>query len=256
MYRHQLEGNKTRSSNEGAGIGLLAATLFVVAFIVFLTTGPTGDPGFPDIANAQFAPGYFAENLNAIRIVTLLTALGITLFLWFLATIWTKFREAEGAPERGSAIALIGGVVGSVLILIGLALTASAALSTSPEQAANVPTLYVASALLTAFGGGVFSIFFVGVAKVIFQTRAVGKWLGWLAVAAAVLSACAFMTPFFTAEILNAATGALGRWSWTAGLVVWLLFASGALLVQRRREAPRPSAPSAAPEPSAPEVMS
>ena len=237
MDRHGHRGDPARAPDSGAGMGVLAAVVFVVAFIAFLTTSPTGDPAFPDVGNAQFAPAWFAVNLSAIRIATLLTAVGIAVFLWFLAALWTRFREAEGPPGHGSMIVVIGGVAGSVLVLVGLALTATAGLSTSPGQASNIATLYVASAMLTAFGGGMFSVFFFGAAKVIFATRAFGRWLGWLAILAALLSACAFMTPFFTASVLNPATGALGRWAWTAAIVVWVFCASVALIVAERREA-------------------
>lgn len=257
MDRQSPQESTARSPDTAAGVGVLAAVMFVIAFIAFATTNPGGDPAYTNVGDAQFVPGYFAENLTAIRLVTLFTALGIALFLWFLATLWTKLREAEEAPGRTSAIVLIGGVAGAVLVLLAQALTATAGLSTSPGQADNVPTLYVASALMMAFGGGVFSVFFFGVAKAIFQTQAMGTWLGWLAVVAGLLSACAFMTPFFSTGVLNAANGGLGRWAWTTGGVVWLLCASITMLIQERHaaraaavpppRAPAPGTPSPAP---------
>jgi hypothetical protein len=220
----------------GAASGLLATLLLVIAFIVFLGTSPGGDPSLPNIAQADTAPAFLAAHLTAIRVVVLLNGLGIVVFLWFLASLWTTLSEAEGDGGRGSTAAVIGGVAGSVLVLAGLALIATAGLSTSPDQADNVGTLYTASALVIALGGGVFSIFFFGVAKVILQTGALGRWLGVLAIIAALFSVCGFMTPFFQANVLNAATGALGHWAWTVAFVVWLLLASGAMtLAQRRR---------------------
>ncbi|MFF9407971.1 hypothetical protein ACF1B0_20955 [Streptomyces anandii] len=248
MSRPQRGPALADTSRTGAGIGLLAALLFLVAFLFFLTTSPTGSPGLPDVGDARFAPAYFAENLDAVRISTLLTAVGVTLFLWFLAHLWARLRPAEPAPGQDSMVVLIGGVAGSVLVLAGLALTATSGLSTTTDQAVNVSTLYVASALLTALGGAVFSIFFFGVAKVILRTGAMARWLGWLAVLAALLCACAVMTPFFTANILNAATGALGRWCWTAALFVWLLLASGAMALGERRRAQASSAAAGTPE--------
>ena len=49
----------------GAASGLLATLAFLGAFVVFLSTGPTGDPPFPSVQNAQAAPVYIAANLNA-----------------------------------------------------------------------------------------------------------------------------------------------------------------------------------------------
>jgi len=221
----------------GAASGLLATLLFVVAFIVFLVgADPGGDPELPNIKHADFAPSYLAAHLSEIRVVVLLSSLGLALFLWFLGSLWTTLREAEGEPGRGSTLVLVGGGAGAVLVLAGLALIATAGLTNSPAQANNAATLYVASSLLVALGGGVLSLFFFAVAKVVLRTHALGRWLGVLAFIAGLLSVCGFMTPFFEANVLNAATGALGRWGWTVAFVVWLALASGAMtLAQRRR---------------------
>jgi len=176
-------------------------------------------------------------------VVVLLDGLGTALFLWFLASLWTALREAEGDPGRGSTAAAIGGVAGSVLTLAGLALIAAAGLSTSPVQAESVATLYTASSLLIALGGGVLSLFFFGAAKVILRTGAFGRWLGVLAIVAALLSVCGFMTPFFAANILNAGTGALGRWAPSIAFVVWLLLASATMTMVQRRASSPPLAP-------------
>lgn len=220
----------------GAASGLLAAALFIAAFIVFLGTSPGSDPVLPNIKHAFAAPDYLSAHLTAIRVVVLLNGLGLALFLWFLGALWTTLREAEGAAGRGSTAALVGGAAGSGLVLAGLALIATAGLSTSPDQANDVPTLYTAASLLIALGGGVFSIFFFGVARVILLTGALGRWLGILAFIAGLLAVCGFMTPFFEANLLNAGTGALGRWAPSVAFVVWLLLASLSMTLEQRRE--------------------
>ena len=224
----------------GAASGLLATVLFVVAFIVFLGTSPGGDPALPNVQHADLAPSFLAAHLSPIRVVILLSALGLALFLWFLASLWTTLREAEDGVSRGSTAALVGGVASAGLVFVGLALLATAGLSTSSAQAANVATLYTASSLLSALGIGVSSIFFFAVAKVILGTGALGRWLGVLAFIAGLLAVCGFMTPFFAANVLNAATGALGRWAGTVAFVVWLGLASGAMTIAQRRRTHTP----------------
>ncbi len=220
----------------GAASGLLATVLFAIAFAVFLGTSPGGDPALPNIKHADLAPGFLAAHLSAIRVVVLLSALGLALFLWFLATLWTTLRDAEDGASRGSTAALAGGVASTSLVFVGLGLLATAGLSTSESQADNVATLYTASSLLTALGIGVSAIFFFAVAKVILITGALGRWLGVLAFIAGLLAVCGFMTPFFAANVLNAATGALGRWAGTVAFVVWLGLASAEMTrAQRRR---------------------
>ena len=57
------------------------------------------------------------------------------------------------------------------------------------------------------------------------------------------------------ANLLNAATGALGRWAWSVAFVVWLALASGALTLEqwrRHREgASPPGGAGASPPPMA-----
>jgi hypothetical protein len=242
---NQSKGAKNDSWEQmGAASGLLAGVLFVISFIVFLTTDPGGTPRLPNIENAQQAPAFLAAHLSEIRVELLLNGLGIVLFLWFLGTLLPRLRAAEGEPARGSTIAALGAVVGSALLLAGFALTATTALSTSPSQAETVPALYTAAALLVAFGGGVFSLFFLGVAEVILRTQAMAKWLGIVTLAPAVLCLLAFMTPFFSSGALNAATGALGLYAWYAAGVLWLFLASGMMTLDEHR---RRSAGQAAP---------
>lgn len=219
----------------GAAAGLLATLLLLIAFVISLAIGPGGDPSLPNVNDAQFYPAFLQANLSTIRAVMLLQSLGLALFLWFLAALWRNLREAEGPDSRGATAALAGGVGGSVLMLSGIALLATAGLSTSPAQADVVPALYVASALLTALGMGVFSVFFFAVAKVIHETGALNRWLGRLAFLAGLISVCGFMTPFFGANLLNAATGLFGHWLGVGVLVVWLGIASLALTLAQRR---------------------
>ncbi len=221
----------------GAGIGLVAVVMFVVAFIVFMTTSPAGGTPYPSIENAQTANAFFSQNVNPVRLQVLFNTLGIVLFLWFLGSLWRILRGAEGEPARGSVTALVGAGVGSALMLVGLSLTFAIGLTTSPAQANVVPGFYAASAVLFALGGGVLSVFFFAVGKVILQTGVMGRWLGWLALIAAVLSVLAFTSPFWVTGILNPATGALGLWAWWAAFVVWVFLASVVLTIEERRRA-------------------
>lgn len=162
----------------GAASGVLAFVMFVLAFIVFMTTDPTGGTPYPSIENAQTANAYFSTNVNPARLQALFTSLGIVLFLWFLGSLWRVLKQAEGEPARGSTIALAGASVGSALMLVGLALTYSILLTTSPAQADTAPAFFTGSAVLFALGGGVLSLFFFAVGKVILHTRVMGRWLG------------------------------------------------------------------------------
>src|SRR3990172_3735687 len=157
----------------GAASGLFAVLLFIVAFIIFLSTDPGGGntPQLPDIANAQAVPAFVADHLNAIRAQVMLNSIAIVCFVWFLGTLWAVLRRAEGDPARGSVIAFGGALVGVTLTLVGLILVGTSTLTTSSLQADAVPTLYTAASLSFAFGGAVFTVLFLGVAEVILRRR-------------------------------------------------------------------------------------
>ncbi len=229
----------------GAASGLLAALSFVLAFAALMSTDPTGSPPLPAVQNAEQAPAYIAANLNVYRLELLFISLGVVFFLWFMGSLWVRFKSAEGDPGRASMLVVIGASVGAAMMLVGLVLGFTSGLSTSSLQADTVPSLYTAGALLFAFGGGALALFFFGVAKVILGTEAMARWLGVFAFIAALLCVFAFVTPFFDSGVMNAATGALGRWAWYAAFVVWVFLASLMLTIDERRlskaaESPEP----------------
>jgi hypothetical protein len=234
----------------GAASGLFAVLLFVVAFLIFLSTDPIGGktPQLPDIANAQAVPAFVADHVNAIRAQVMLNSIGITFFLWFLGTLWALLRRAEDTPARGSVIAFGGALIGVALTLVALVLIGTSTLTTSVTEGEAVPTLYTAASLSFAFGAAAFTIFFLGVAEVILRMHAMAKWLGYLALLAAALSAFGFITPYYTEGVFNPATGALGFYGHYVAFVVWLFLASGEMsLAQRgRRQAEAQGSPRAA----------
>jgi hypothetical protein len=230
----------------GAASGLVAAVFFVVAFAIFLSTDPGGGstPQLPAIDNAEAVPAFVGDHLTSVRAQVMLNGLGVVTFLWFLGTLWAGLRRSESEPARGSMIVVSGALVGAAVTLVGLVLVGTATLATSTSTASAVPTLYVAASLSFAFGGAAFAVFFLGVAEVILRTHAMGKWLGYLAVVAAVLSILGLVTHYYTDGIMNPATGALGFYGHYMAFVVWLLLASVeiALAQHRRRRAERPVA--------------
>ncbi len=120
---------------------------------------------------------------------------------------------------------------------MGLVLTGTSTLATTLPQAETVPTLYVAAALSLAFGGAAFSVFFLGVAEVSLRAGGLPKWLGWLAVLAAVVSVFGFVTPYARTGVFNPATGGLGFYAHYIAFVVWVFLAGLTLaLAQHRRK--------------------
>jgi hypothetical protein len=207
----------------GAASGLVSAVLFGVAFIIFLSQDPTGTPRIPDIANASDIAAYIEDHQEAMRVQLLLNSIAIVLFLWFLGSLWSNLRAAEGGPARVSAIASAGGIAGAVAVLMGFVFEAAAVVV---PTGVDVTTLYVLGAMSIGFGGAAFTVFFLATGKVIVQTGALPLAIGLLAFVAAAAAALGFVSIFVDEGIFNAATGAFGFWVRFGAFVVWLALAS------------------------------
>jgi hypothetical protein len=207
----------------GAASGIIAALLFGVAFVIYLANDPSK---VPDIAHANDATQFISNHRDAIRAELLLNSIAITVFIWFLGNLWSRYRTAEGGPARVSAIASAGGIVGASMVLAAFVVEATTTLKPGVE---NVPEFYVLSTLLIGLGGAAFTVFFLASASVILRHGALSTALGLLAVVAGIASALGFVTIFATHGVFNAANGAFGFWVRYAAFVVWVLIASIAL---------------------------
>jgi hypothetical protein len=220
----------------GALSGLKAAVLFGAAFVIFLTTDPMGTPRVPDIANAADASAFIGDHQDAIKVQLLLNSAAILAFLWFLGSLWSRLRAAEGGPARVSAIASAGGIVGAAAVLAGIVCEATAVLL---PTGVDVPTLYVLSVMSIGLGGAAFTVFFLAAGKVILQTRALPVVVGALALVAAAASALGLVSIFVDEGIFNAATGAFGFWVRFGAFVIWVALASIVLTATVGRGATR-----------------
>ena len=209
----------------GAASGIVAAILFGVSFVIFLVNDPAD---VPDVLHAGDYAEFVREHQEALKVQVLLNSLGIVLFLWFLGSLWSRLRAAEGGPARVSAIASAGGIAGAVAVLMGFVFEASATIA---PTTIDVTTLYVMATMSIGLGAAAFTVFFLAVARVILDTRVLPLVIGGLAIVAGVASALGFVSIFADEGVFNAATGAFGFWVRFGAFVVWLALASVALIV-------------------------
>lgn len=154
----------------GAASGIVAAILFGVSFIIFLGNDPSD---LPDVLHAADYAEFVREHQDALKVQVLLNSLGIVLFLWFLGSLWSRLRAAEGGPARVSAIASAGGIAGAVAVLMGFVFEACAAVA---PTTIDVTTLYVMATMSIGLGAAAFTVFFLAIARVIFGTGARFRW--------------------------------------------------------------------------------
>jgi hypothetical protein len=202
---------------------LLAVALAVASFIV------TGDDEVDsDDTVAQIVAFWRANDSDQV-VGAILSVLALVPLVWFLGSLRSALRKAEGETGRLSAIAFGGG-----LILVALAAVDSSLQFAVAETADDVPP-YVTHTLSVLY-----SDFFIGFpvglatltlasALAILRTGALPAWTGWFALVIGIVS----LTP-------------LGFFGFLA-ILVWILIVSVILF---RQESP-PAAPAA---PAAPTV--
>jgi hypothetical protein len=161
---------------------LLTVALTVVAFIV---------TGFDDVAtddSTQEVVEFWADNDGQQVAGAFIAALSLVPFLWFLGSLRSAFRTAEGGTGRLSAIAYGGGLV----LVAGAAVDASLQFAVA-ESVGDVPPGVTQT--LSVLYGNFFLVFPVGLATlllasalVILRTGALPAWLGWVALVLGILS--------------------------------------------------------------------
>jgi Domain of unknown function (DUF4386) len=203
----------------GAATGVAAVVLFAVGFAIV--------PAVPDAdAPASEMASYFADDPNAIQVGSAFLAASALALLWFLATLTSVLRAAEGGPRLAST-AFGAGLLAIGVFLAGIAIFSVAALRPENMQASPelAQALYDFNAMGYAVSALVFGGFFVAVAVVTLRFGGLPAWLGWLALVAA-LATVLRLGSLFTTDGPFAFDGVLGFWAGLVAFAAWTLAAS------------------------------
>jgi hypothetical protein len=204
----------------GAATGI--AFVFLSPLALIIGAGPGAD---------EDVVPYFVDNRQRELAQTFLAGLGSIFFLWFLGSVWSYLRAAEGGTGRLSAVAFAGGIVTIVILLFSL--TVNTALADGMAQNADPGTSRAFYALVIQASDLTFFplVAFTGAsALVILRTKALPAWLGWLGIVVAVLS-LSRGTAFFVEVGPFSSAGMLENVGIMA-FMLWLLLMS-ILLVRR-----------------------
>jgi hypothetical protein len=156
-----------------AATGLVFAVLFVVAFLM---------PGAPPKANdsTQKIISFFTENRGAILASGYVLGVGAVFFLWFLGTLRSYLRAAEGGEGRLSSAAFGGGLVGVTLTLAGVGVFTGIAFKVARQgDATLIRGLFdIDNGLLSTAAFG-FAVFFAAVSCSAARSGAFAPWIYW-----------------------------------------------------------------------------
>jgi hypothetical protein len=213
----------------GAATGAFSVLLFIVGFGI-LPTPPDVD------ASATTIQTYYADEQDGIRASMVLLTAAVFFFIWFLGSLRSALRTAEGGTGRVSAIAFAGGLVTVGALFTLITLIAGAAFrpeEATPEVTTALNDLAVVSGAPALAG---VTALFAASAKVALRHGAFSSPIGWLLVLAALAQ------PFAVGAMLTdsgvfAGDGVLGLFLPIAAFGVAILVTSGALVQRAGRPA-------------------
>jgi hypothetical protein len=193
------------------GIVFVALQLPIVAIL-------SGAPAIDD--PPAVIRDYLVDDSGRILLAFTLVTVAAFFFIWFLGSVHTLLRNAEGADGRLSMVA-----VGAGLVTIALNVTAgvpAVALAWNDTAAAADPGLLQAvwtfNTLALVPIGATAAAFSLAVAVVILRTRALPTWLGGLGIVSTILGVASVF--YIVADGDNTALGIVNL----AGFLVGMLF--------------------------------
>jgi hypothetical protein len=163
--------------------GVVAVVLWVVGtFLLENTDRPEGKD------SAAFA-AWVADNDTELIAGTLVFGFGVLFFLWFLGALRVRLGEAEGGARQLTAVAFMGGIATSVMMLAVYLPHAQAAVDhDNMSDTAIESVVHVGD----AFFGGVelFAIPLLLASGLVAQrTGALPRWLAWFSLVLALVLA-------------------------------------------------------------------
>ncbi len=216
----------------GAATGIIFVLLIAIGLFVVIPAGPAFDSSPASIQQ------FYVHNRHDLQVGLFIASFGFLFFVWFLGSLVSHLRGAEGRDGRLTAIVFGSGLIGVVDFIIALAVFAVAAFRPDQTSAELVRTLNDFGFLLAVPAALVATAFFAAIAKLSFKTGALPGWLSWLAVLAAIGSAFAVGGFFSDSGVFNAGNGALGFYVPFISFLLWILLASIVLTARAGVEAP------------------
>jgi hypothetical protein len=168
-----------RGRRADAATGIIAMVLWIVGFAL---------PGTPPAADDPPADvtSFLTDKRGAILASGFIVGLGAIFFLWFLGSLRSYLRDAEGGLGRLSAGAFGGGVAATALLVVAVAALSAAAFAVGGlgDDTVN-KAMYDLSTFVGFAGGFGFAVLLGAASCSAARSGALPPWLYWLGSVAA-----------------------------------------------------------------------
>ncbi|HEV8297439.1 MAG TPA: hypothetical protein VGQ20_09080 [Acidimicrobiales bacterium] len=145
--------------------------------------------GSPDFAGPpdEFLD-YYTDHKSDIMVAAAFGVIAVLFLVWFLGSVSTMLRNAEGGDGRVAMIATIGGAIGAVSWLAGMCAWIMPALRIDEqgEVSSELATMFgdLSNILIGVAAPVGFGVLLLASAVLGFRVRAVPLWLAWVSLAA------------------------------------------------------------------------
>jgi hypothetical protein len=173
-----------------AGTGIVFVVLGVVAYLI------AGQPPTPDDPASEVV-AYHTENRDSLLLSNYLWGIAGIFYFWFLGSLRSYLRQAEGDAGRLSAVAFGAGIAGGVVFTFGVIVSAAVA-SRVAATASQEVTVALHDVATQAFNFATFAFVVLAAATTVVSGRykalpaGIG-WLGWLVVLLTLLGSVAVL---------------------------------------------------------------
>jgi hypothetical protein len=216
----------------GAATGIVFVLLIAIGLFVVVPSAPAFD------SSPALIKQYYVQHRSDLQAGVFIASFGFFFFVWFLGSLASYLRGAEGRKGRLTAIVFGSGLIFIVDFIIALAVFATAAFRPEQMSPEVVRMLNDFGFLLAVPVALVATAFFAAIAKLSFKTGALPGWLNWLAVLAAIGSGTAAGGVFKDSGAFSAGDGALGFYVPFMSFLIWILLASIVLTARAGVETP------------------
>lgn len=193
--------------------GVLAVALWVLGFVILMSSGMVAQDATPEEVLA-----HHQTNGGPLIAGSLMFMLGTLAFVWFLGSLTTSLRFAEGGSGRVASIAFGGGLAMAVCALllpsggVTIALGAATMSATSADALRHLPGVFF-------IGVELFAAILVGATGLVaLRTAALPRLFAWLSL---LLALILLIPPIGWAGVL------LGVPLWTLGVSLLLARTAG-----------------------------
>jgi hypothetical protein len=163
-----------RHAQLGAATGILWALLVVLGALVVI-------PAPPEVKDAPEAwAQYFVDHRGAIQFGNALIAVGVFFYIWFLGSLRSYLRAAEGGAGRLSNIAFGAGIASTGFVFIALAAAFTAALRPDEISPELVRTLNDVGVVAGGATVGAYAALFFATALVAHRFGALTPRIAWV----------------------------------------------------------------------------